>query len=117
MIEVGVARPMVQGPPTIRTATAWISAAGRAGAGPKASRAARVRTANARMAGTNQRVILSTWSCTGCLRNATLAIRDVDPAAQVTGDLGRHQIEVALRERLAAVLSGIGYPPTITGDL
>lgn len=59
-------------------------------------------------------------ACDGCLRSVTLAIRDVDPAAQVTGDLGRRQIEVASvapRERLAAVLSGIGYPPSITGDL
>jgi copper chaperone CopZ len=59
-------------------------------------------------------------ACDGCLRSVTLAIRDVDPGAQVTGDLGRRRVEVAsvaARDRLAAALSGIGYPPTLTGDL
>lgn len=59
-------------------------------------------------------------ACDGCLRSITLAIRDVDPGARVTGDLVQRRVEVssdAPRERLVSVLSGIGYSPTMTGDV
>lgn len=59
-------------------------------------------------------------ACDGCLRSVTLAIRNVDPGAQVTADLAQRRIDVstdAARDQLVSVLSGVGYPPTVTGAL
>lgn len=62
---------------------------------------------------------LPAMACGGCLRSVTLAIRAVDPEAEVTADMGQRRIEVTSkspRDRLAAALADIGFAPS-TGDI
>ncbi|MNT29614.1 hypothetical protein D3C72_1653640 [compost metagenome] len=60
MMEVGVARPMAQGQAMISTDTAATKAMPSAGSGANRYQAAKVRTAMAMTAGTNQPVTRST---------------------------------------------------------
>jgi copper chaperone len=53
-------------------------------------------------------------ACDGCLRSITLAIRAIDPAAQVTADMATRRVDVASQtppDRLAQALTDIGYAP------
>ena len=57
---------------------------------------------------------IENMTCGGCVRSVTKAIRSVDPSAEISADPGTHNVQVtsaAPRERLAAVLTDVGYAP------
>jgi copper chaperone len=59
------------------------------------------------------RFSVPTMTCGGCLRSVTRAVQNLDPGAQVEGDLQARRIAVTTQQPQAALLSALaeaGYP-------
>ena len=55
---------------------------------------------------------IENMTCGGCVRSVTRAIQSVDPTAEVSADPATHKVDVittAPREKLEAVLAGVGF--------
>jgi copper chaperone len=56
---------------------------------------------------------LPTMTCGHCVQTVTKTVQRIDPAAQISADLGTHKVRIeaqAQRERIVAALTAEGYP-------
>ncbi|MGO1766496.1 heavy metal transport/detoxification protein [Advenella sp. S44] len=61
---------------------------------------------------------IENMTCGACVRRVTAAVHSIDPAAQVTADVGEHRVQVqsaGTQEQLMAVLDEAGYPARPVG--